>query len=84
MSKLTAETLRTRVAELISERFDIPIEMIRPEIALADLDLDSLALLELVDLLEEELGIEVAEENVRMEDTLGDVLALLEAKAGVR
>ncbi|TDD98140.1 acyl carrier protein [Actinomadura rubrisoli] len=72
--------LRERVTGIISDQFDVPSERIRPEATFADLDLDSLALIELAAVLEEELDVQVTDQSVTMNDTLGKVLELLEAK----
>ncbi|MFC9970909.1 acyl carrier protein [Spirillospora sp. NPDC127200] len=84
MRNFTSEEFRARVVALIGERFALPPEHIRPETRFADLDLDSLALAELADMLEEEFGLAVHDGHVGMEDTFGDLLLLLEAEGAGR
>ncbi|MFI6515705.1 acyl carrier protein [Spirillospora sp. NPDC050679] len=84
MRNFTSEEFRARVVALIGERFALPPERIRPETRFADLDLDSLALAELADVLEEEFGLAVHDRHVGMEDTFGDLLLLLEGEGAGR
>lgn len=72
-----------KVAAAISTQFDIPAEQIAPQTRLADLDLDSIALIELAAVLEEDLGFDVPGPPITMEDRVGAIAERL-AAAGVR
>jgi acyl carrier protein len=65
--------LFAEIAALISSQFEIPAALITPETRLADLDLDSVALVELAAILEEELGVDVSETPIAMEDLVGAI-----------
>lgn len=71
-----------KVAAAISAQFDIPAEQIAPHTRLADLDLDSIALIELAAVLEEDLGVDVSGPPITMEDRVGTIAERL-AAAGV-
>lgn len=72
-----------KITAAISGHFDIPREQIRAETRLADLDLDSVALVELALVLEDELGI-AADLDVTMEDNVGGIAARLSAAHAAR
>ncbi|MGI5170727.1 phosphopantetheine-binding protein [Spirillospora sp. CA-253888] len=80
MPQKSADTLRARVTDIISNQFEVPREQINPGVTLAELDLDSLALVELAAALEEEFDIPSIEEDVTMDDTFDKVLKVLRAK----
>lgn len=67
------------IATLISTQFCVPAEQIRPETRLADLALDSVGLVELAALLEDEFDIDVTATTVTMQDRIGDLAARLTA-----
>jgi acyl carrier protein len=67
------------IAALISTQFSVPVEEIGPGTRLADLALDSIGLVELAALLEDEFDIDVATAPVAMEDRIGDLVKRLSA-----
>ncbi|ANP51924.1 acyl carrier protein [Streptomyces griseochromogenes] len=67
---------------LLSERFGIPTEEIRPEAKLRSLDLDSLAMVEFGLVAEKEYGVQVSEDDVSSEDTVADLARVIEEKGG--
>ena len=71
-----------KIATAISGHFDIPRDQIKAETRLADLDLDSVALVELALVLEDELGI-AADLDVTMEDHIGGIVTRLAAANAV-
>ncbi|MFI6515712.1 phosphopantetheine-binding protein [Spirillospora sp. NPDC050679] len=81
MPQNITERLRVRVIDIVSEQFGVPREDITPEATLDDLDLDSLALVELSILLQEEFAIPPIEEELSMDDTFARFLEKLAAKA---
>ena len=65
------------LAELLSDKYDVDAEKIAPEATLADLGLDSLAIVEMLFDVEDEYDIEVPEERAEFE-TLGEAAALID------
>ncbi|WP_457032678.1 acyl carrier protein [Kitasatospora sp. P5_F3] len=65
------------IGDCLRTEFEVAAELVRPEAALADLALDSLALVELSLMVEERLGVTVA--DIRPESTLGELAALADA-----
>ncbi|WP_406196718.1 acyl carrier protein [Kitasatospora sp. NBC_01560] len=63
--------------DCLVEEFDVPAERVAPDAALAALELDSLALVELSLLVEERLGVTVA--DIRPDATLGELAACADA-----
>ncbi|QEU88287.1 acyl carrier protein [Streptomyces viridosporus] len=71
----TYDTLRS----ILTDAFRVPEDEIRPELTLEQLDLDSLALTELVLILHERLGVRVSSEHASRGTTLAEVVARLDA-----
>ncbi len=65
------------MAEVLSEKYDVPREAISPEATLTELGLDSLTIVELLFDVEDEFGIEVPEERATFQ-TLAEAAALVE------
>ena len=65
------------MAEVLSEKYDVPREAISPEATLTELGLDSLTIVELLFDVEDEFGIEVPEERVTFQ-TLAEAAALVD------
>ncbi|MFE3517555.1 acyl carrier protein [Streptomyces sp. NPDC059166] len=72
------ETLLTR---LLSEHFEIDPGQVRPDATFEELELDSLAVLELVVVIEERTGLELPEEDIKLgpASTLSEAGRLLAA-----
>ncbi|MFJ9380074.1 phosphopantetheine-binding protein [Streptomyces sp. NPDC101455] len=71
---------QTVVTAVLTEKFEVSAESIRPEATLESLDLDSLALAELALALQEQLGVPVAEDEAAKHSTVGELVAALNAK----
>jgi acyl carrier protein len=71
---------QTALTAVLTEKFEVSAESIRPEATLESLDLDSLALAELALALQEQLGVPVAEEETAKQSTVGGLVAALNAK----
>jgi acyl carrier protein len=71
------ETIFAGLVELGTER-----EALSPEATLESLDVDSLDLVELAQIVEEEFGVELRGDDVKDVRTVNDVIALVVAKAG--
>lgn len=65
------------IAALISTQFSVPAREIRPDTRLADLALDSIGLVELAALLEDEFDIDVTATAITMQDRIGDLVRRL-------
>ena len=65
------------MAEVLSEKYDVPREAISPEATLTELGLDSLTIVELLFDVEDEFEIEVPEERVTFQ-TLAEAAALVD------
>ncbi len=69
-----------RVKELLVEKFGVSADDVTPEATFADLDLDSLDLVEFALAAEEEMGVRISDEEAEQLETLDDTVTLLEAK----
>jgi acyl carrier protein len=69
-----------QIASLLGASFGIPADEIGEHVQLSELDVDSLALVEFCLLLEKEFGVPVTEDEIHGEDTVRDVLDLIESK----
>ena len=65
------------LAQVLSEKYDVPREAISPEATLTELGLDSLTIVELLFDVEDEFGIEVPEERATFQ-TLAEAAALVD------
>jgi acyl carrier protein len=82
-TKLSAADFAT-LQESIHEKFGIEVEAIAPDVVLATLDLDSLALIELSLTLQKKFGIVLATDDIAPRHTVGelaDIVADAQAKA---
>ncbi len=73
----------TRFAALLTERFGVPEREISPEATFADLELDSIALVELAMAVEDEFGVKLAEDELTDEDDLARAVTLISASLAV-
>jgi acyl carrier protein len=71
MATPTREQVATRIVDALVE-FGTDPEQLRPEATLEELDIDSLDLFELGQILHQEFGIEVNPEDFEEVDTLGE------------
>jgi acyl carrier protein len=69
-----------RVAELLTDKFGVDSDDIKPDATFEDLDLDSLDLVEFALAAEEELGVRISDDEAAELETLNDTVKLLEAK----
>lgn len=70
---MTADAVFAKIAELLRTEFSVPAERIAPETRLADLDLDSIGLVELAAALEDEFDVDFTGSVITMEDRIGDL-----------
>ncbi len=79
--EVTLEELR----KFLTIHFEVQPEQVVPRARLVeDLELDSLDAVDLVVRLEQQTGIEIAEEELKRMETVQDVLDLLHVKLGTR
>lgn len=72
--------MKEEVLEIIAETFEVDIEDLDLNTSLVDdLEADSIQLMELVMLLEDEYDIEIDEEAISSIDTIGDVIDYIES-----
>jgi acyl carrier protein len=69
-----------KVKQLLVDKFGVAEEEISLSATFADLDLDSLDLVEFALAAEEELGVRISDEEAEQLDTLDDTVKLLEQK----
>ncbi|MBF6048376.1 acyl carrier protein [Streptomyces sp. NRRL B-1677] len=75
-------TILEHITTVLTEKFEVPADRITPRTMLKDLDLDSLALVELQVTLQEDCNIPLDESTVTPELTLGELAGVVTALAG--
>ncbi|MFJ2744849.1 phosphopantetheine-binding protein [Streptomyces sp. NPDC087440] len=70
----------TAVHSVLTDKFEVAADSIRPEATLESLDLDSLSLAELALALQEELGVKVEEHEATKATTVAELTSTLTAK----
>jgi acyl carrier protein len=73
-------SLPEAVTAILTDRFRVPSQQVRPEVALTSLELDSLAVVELLFALQEELGVRIGEDEVTPRHTFRELVTTLERK----
>lgn len=76
MSAVSVEKLRERIADALAE-FGVDRDQLRADATLIELDIDSLDLFELSELLKREFGIEVDPDDFEGVETFGDAEQVL-------
>jgi acyl carrier protein len=82
MNDTIALTTLERLQALLAKDFDLPLDQLRPEARLEDLDIDSLRMIEILFSVEETFAITVATEQSVLKEqlqTLGDLAAHIDA-----
>ena len=67
-----------KLAELLITRFDVDTTEIRPDATFEDLEMDSLFLVELLVVVQTELGVKISDDMARPSDTISRVAELIE------
>ncbi|MBA2440775.1 MAG: acyl carrier protein [Thermoleophilaceae bacterium] len=80
MATVTKEQIQERVTEALVE-LGAEKDQIKPEAEFEALDLDSLDLVELAQIVEEEWGVEITAKDMENMKTVGQALDLVEARA---
>ncbi|WP_205695860.1 acyl carrier protein [Conexibacter sp. SYSU D00693] len=79
---VTPEAVQARVAEAISSFGDVAVEDVTREATFEALDIDSLDLAELAQIVEEEYGVRLESSDVKEFKTVGDAVDRIVARAG--
>ena len=77
---MTATTTYDRFVGLLTKGFGIEADEVAPEHTFADLELDSLALVELTLAAQEEFGITLTDDELQATSTMTDAAKTLDAK----
>ncbi|MFK0294380.1 acyl carrier protein [Streptomyces sp. NPDC090442] len=75
---------RETVEAVLTETFNVLPQEMKPEAVLSSLDMDSLAVVELLFVLERELGVKIGEDEVTPRNTVRELVATVEAKLARR
>jgi acyl carrier protein len=79
MSTVTRDAVSRKVIETLAS-FGPAIEDVQPEASLEELDIDSLDIAELAQVVEEEYGVEISGDDAAAVTTVGDTIDLVLAK----
>lgn len=78
----TTEEIRTQLAELVNEVAGVPVEDVQLDKSFVDdLDVDSLAMVEIIVGCEEKFGVTIPDEESKNLKTVGDAVAYIEQHA---
>lgn len=69
-----------RLVELLVTRFQVDRSEIKPDVTFEDLEMDSLFLVELLVVVQSELGVKISEDTASPRDTLERAAELIEAQ----
>jgi acyl carrier protein len=81
MATVTAEKVQQRVIEALAS-FGPDIELITPEATFEELDIDSLDLVELAQIVEDDYGVILKGEDMKELKTVGQAVSLIVSRAG--
>lgn len=70
-----------KLKEILVNKLKVTPEQITPEATREDIELDSLAVVELSLVLETELGVSVSDDELLEAETVGDMVALIEQRS---
>ncbi|WP_040160283.1 acyl carrier protein [Nigerium massiliense] len=75
----TTEEIRTQLAELVNDVAGVPVEDVQLDKSFVDdLDVDSLAMVEIIVGCEEKFGVTIPDEDSKNLKTVGDAVAYIE------
>jgi acyl carrier protein len=78
------DSVATMIAEILTGRFDVLPEDVTNEAVLEDLDLDSLALVELSLILEQRLGISIGDGTLNSRQTIDQAAGAIDSLTAVQ
>lgn len=82
MADLTRETLEARIERALAA-FDVDTTKLAPDAVLEELDIDSLDIVELSQILHDDYGLDIKPQDFQGVETYGDALATVFRKAGL-
>ncbi|MBB5999977.1 acyl carrier protein [Streptomonospora salina] len=74
--------ISAEVSGVLSEEFDIPVDEVESGSTLEDIGVDSVAAVELGDILQHKFGIRIGEDELTAQSTVEQVVAVVSGKAG--
>lgn len=75
----TTEEIRTQLADIVNDVAGVPVEEVQLDKSFADdLDVDSLAMVEIIVECEEKFGVKIPDEESKNLKTVGDAVAYIE------
>jgi acyl carrier protein len=80
MATVTTEQVQERVVEALAS-FGPDVEQITPQASFEELDIDSLDLVELAQIVEDEYGVVLKGEDMKELKTVGDAVSLIVSRA---
>jgi acyl carrier protein len=81
MATVTPEAVEARVVEALAS-FGPDVDQVTREATFEELDIDSLDLVELAQIVEDEYGVELKGDDMKSLKTVGDAVDLVVARAG--
>jgi acyl carrier protein len=69
-----------QLADILVKRFEVEPDEVRPDVTFEDLDLDSLFLVELSLVIQQELGVKISEQDATPRSTVASVADLIETQ----
>ena len=79
----TTEEIRAQLAELVNEVAGVPVEDVQLDKSFVDdLDVDSLAMVEIIVGCEEKFGVTIPDEEVKNLKTVGDAVTFITTNQG--
>jgi acyl carrier protein len=81
MATVTPEAVEARVVEALAS-FGPDVDQVTREATFEELDVDSLDLVELAQIVEDEYGVELKGDDMKSLKTVGDAIDLVVARAG--
>lgn len=82
MAELTRETLEARIERALAA-FDVDTTKLAPDAVLEDLDIDSLDIVELSQILHDDYDLDIKPQDFQGVETYGEALATVFRKAGL-
>jgi acyl carrier protein len=82
VADLTRELIQARIERALAA-FDVDVDTLTPESGLEDADIDSLDIVELSQILEDDYKIDIKPQDFQGSTTYGDALAVVFRRAGV-
>ncbi|WP_165956025.1 acyl carrier protein [Streptomyces hainanensis] len=74
---ITTSPVFQRITEILDQKFGIAGEDVKPETVLEDVELDSLALIEVALVLQKQLGVQIRTEDLSGSATIADLYELV-------